>query len=72
MAPFEDDRTRKQDQATAEAFADPQPGDRFQEMWSWWIVVLSAGAEGVKELKPSDARRVMAGVSAWLPGSDCA
>ena len=25
-----DDRLREQDRATAEAFADPKPGDRFQ------------------------------------------
>lgn len=45
---FEDDRTRRRDQETAEAFADPRPGDRFQEMFSWWMVVVSAGPEGVK------------------------
>jgi hypothetical protein len=50
---FEDDRTRRQDQATAEAFADPRPGDRFQEMYSWWMVVVSAGPEGVKVMSGS-------------------
>jgi hypothetical protein len=45
---FEDDRMREQDRATAEAFADPEPGDRFHEMYSWWVVVVEAGAGGVK------------------------
>lgn len=57
---FEDERTRRQDQATAEAFADPQPGDRFQEMFSWWIVVVSVGPEGVKVMSgsgPTNLRR---------------
>jgi hypothetical protein len=45
---FEDDRTREQDRKTAEAFSDPKPGDRFHEMFSGWMVVLSADAAGVK------------------------
>jgi hypothetical protein len=36
------------DRLTAEAFADPRPGDRFHEMFSAWAVVVSAGADGVK------------------------
>lgn len=48
MALFEDDRIREQDRATAEAFADPKPGDRFHEMLSWWMIVVSVGADGVK------------------------
>ena len=39
---------REQDRLTAEAFADPRPGDRFHEMFSWWVVVLSVGGDGVK------------------------
>lgn len=39
---------REQDRLTAEAFADPRPGDRFHEMFSAWVVVVSAGADGVK------------------------
>lgn len=38
-------------QATAEAFADPRPGDRFQEMYSWWVVVVTVGPEGVKVMR---------------------
>ena len=48
MALFEDDRTREQDRKTAEAFADPKPGDRFHEMYSSWMIVVSAGDDGVK------------------------
>jgi hypothetical protein len=50
---FEDDLTRRQDQKTAEAFADPRPGDRFTEMFSWWLVVVSVGPEGVKVMSGS-------------------
>lgn len=50
---LEDDRTQRRDQETAEAFADPRPGDRFQEMFSWWMVVVSAGPEGVKVMSGS-------------------
>jgi hypothetical protein len=50
---FEDDRTRRRDRETAEAFADPRPGDRFQEMFSWWMVVVSVGPEGVKVMSGS-------------------
>lgn len=32
---------REQDRLTAEAFADPRPGDRFHEMFSAWVVVVS-------------------------------
>lgn len=37
--------------ATAEAFADPQPGDRFHEMYSWWVVVVAVGPDGVKVMR---------------------
>lgn len=50
MALFEDDRTREQDRLTAEAFADPQPGDRFHEMLSAWMIVVAVGADGVKTM----------------------
>jgi len=45
---------------TAEAFADPRPGDRFHEMFSFWVVVVSAGADGVKAMEgggPVNLRR---------------
>lgn len=28
------------DHATAVAFDDPRPGDRFHEMFSWWVIVV--------------------------------
>lgn len=39
--------------ATAEAFADPRPGDRFHEMYSWWMVVVTVAADGVKVMAGS-------------------
>lgn len=44
---------REQDRLTAEAFADPRPGDRFHEMFSWWVVVVSVAADGVKVMHGS-------------------
>ena len=31
----------EEDRCTAEAFADPQPGDRFCEMFSFWLYVVA-------------------------------
>ena len=36
---------------TKEALADPKPGDRFHEMYSWWTVVVAAGEWGVTVLQ---------------------
>lgn len=36
---------------TEAALADPQPGDRFHEMYSWWTVVVAAGNWGVTVLQ---------------------
>jgi hypothetical protein len=58
---FEDDRTRRRDQETAEAFAAPRPGDRFQEMFSWWMVVVSVCPEGVKVMAGSGPTNLVRG-----------
>jgi len=29
-----------------EAFNDPQPGDRYTDMFSWWMFILYAGPNG--------------------------
>jgi hypothetical protein len=47
--------------ATAEAFASPKPGDRFHEMYSWWMVVISAGADGVKVMDGSGPTNITRG-----------
>lgn len=31
---------------TAAAFDNPQPGDRFTEMYAWWLFVLDAAPDG--------------------------
>lgn len=36
---------------TREALADPNPGDRFHEMYSWWTVVVTSGDWGVTVLQ---------------------
>jgi hypothetical protein len=36
---------------TREALADPEPGDRFHEMYTWWTVVVAAGDRGVTVLQ---------------------
>lgn len=36
---------------TKEALADPQPGDRFHEMYSFWTVVVAVGEWGVTVLE---------------------
>ena len=41
--PGETERTR----ATAEAFADPQPGDEFTEFYSFWVVVVERDGDHV-------------------------
>lgn len=47
--------------ATAEAFADPKPGDRFHEMYSFWMVVVSVGADGVKVMAGSGPTNIVRG-----------
>lgn len=56
-----DYRLREQDRATAEAFAAPKPGDRFHEMYSWWVVVVSAGGDGVKVMCGSGPTNITRG-----------
>jgi len=43
----------ERDRATAEAFADPKPGDRFHEMYSWWVVVVAVDDDGIKTMSGS-------------------
>lgn len=35
---------------TADAFDDPQPGDRFHEMYSWWVYVVARDGDNVSTL----------------------
>jgi hypothetical protein len=39
--------------ATREAFADPQVGDRFQEMYSFWVFVVRVDGQHVTTLEAS-------------------
>lgn len=48
-------------QATAEAFAGPRPGDRFHEMYSWWVVVVTVGPDGVKTMSAGGPTNVTRG-----------
>jgi hypothetical protein len=36
---------------TRQALADPRPGDRFHEMYSWWTVVVAVSDWGVTVLQ---------------------
>jgi len=36
---------------TKEALADPKPGDRFHEMYTWWTVVVAVSDWGVTVLQ---------------------
>ena len=45
--PGETERTR----ATAEAFADPQPGDVFEEFYSFWVMVRGRDRDWVTWLE---------------------
>jgi len=45
---FDGPEMREQDRLTAEAFADPQPGMEFHEMWSFWCIVLAVEPDGGK------------------------
>ncbi len=50
--------------ATADAFADPQPGDEFEEFYAFWVVVIGRSGDQVTWLEctppatlPQDGRR---------------
>jgi hypothetical protein len=43
---FDTPESRREDDVTAAAFADPQPGDMFHEMCSFWVVVVAVEPRG--------------------------
>lgn len=38
---------------TAQAMADPQPGDRYHEMWSFWLYVVARNGDQVCTMEAS-------------------
>lgn len=59
---FVPDLTRQ----TREAFDDPRPGDRFQEMYTFWLYVVDVGESSVTTMQcaapctfPDDAKVVV-------------
>lgn len=43
----------KYQQRTREAMEDPRPGDRYQEMYSFWVYVVAVEGERVATLEAS-------------------
>jgi hypothetical protein len=48
-----DERWEQLKRHTAEAMADPQVGDRYTEMYAFWIYVVDVGEESVTTLEAS-------------------
>jgi hypothetical protein len=47
MNPFAPSSMDRINQNTAEAFNNPQPGDRFEEFYTFWVYVLKVDSAGV-------------------------